>query len=388
MNLKRLLPILSIILLLSSCSKNDRVKITGTYHGHENEYLYLARVDIDVPILIDSIKVKRSGTFSIKFNSDQINYYNLGFNGTEFITLVAAPGEIINIDFTGSTLQDDYNITGSPESVKVQQLDKKLSETYSKLDSIQKIYSDAEGEPGFDTIGPALEESYFQVIKDQRMHNISFILANLTSFSSIKALYQRLEDGTYVLFYEKDLQYLKLVSDSLNAYYPKSKQAMALATNLESELNQMYSNRLSDLANNLEPTSLDAELPDINGKMIKLSSFRGKSYVLLSFWSAQSNECIANNLQMKEYYKMYHRDGLEIYQVNLDEDIEKWKRSVKFDELPWISVRDYENGFSKVAQTYNVQSIPSNYLISPEGEIIGKDLIGRTLQIKLSQIFD
>ncbi len=88
----------------------------------------------------------------------------------------------------------------------------------------------------------------------------------------------------------------------------------------------------------LPPAKLDPELKDIDGKRISLSSLKGK-YVLLTFWSFRSKECIVENLQFKEYYKKYKNKGFEIYQINLDESEQDWKKAVKFDELPWISTQ-------------------------------------------------
>ena len=48
---------------------------------------------------------------------------------------------------------------------------------------------------------------------------------------------------------------------------------------------------------------------DINGKRIAFSSLRGK-YVLLTFWSFKSKECIAENLQLKEFYKTVQQKGI------------------------------------------------------------------------------
>ena len=91
---------------------------------------------------------------------------------------------------------------------------------------------------------------------------------------------------------------------------------------------------------------------------------------------------------MKDLYRQYKNRGFEIYQVNLDQDIELWKRTVAFDELPWISVREDDPANATSLIRYNVTKVPANYLINPEGEIIAKDLFGRSMQIKLSQIFD
>jgi peroxiredoxin len=117
-----------------------------------------------------------------------------------------------------------------------------------------------------------------------------------------------------------------------------------------------------------------------------LSSLRGK-YVLLAFWSANSKDCIAENLQLKQFYKLYHRKGFEIYQINIDEDESHWKASVKYDELPWINTREDDPANPKIARLFNIRNVPSNYLFDPKGSIIGSNLHGRNLQIKLNQLF-
>ncbi len=87
---------------------------------------------------------------------------------------------------------------------------------------------------------------------------------------------------------------------------------------------------------------------------------KGK-YVLLTFWSVQSKDCIEENLQLKEIYKLYHKKGFEIYQINLDENEAAWRSAVKFDELPWINTREDDPKDPKNAILFNVKSLPSNY---------------------------
>ena len=89
-------------------------------------------------------------------------------------------------------------------------------------------------------------------------------------------------------------------------------------------MNQIYSTQIQQLASTLPPTKLDPDLKNISGNRVALSSLKGK-YVLLSFWSAKSQECIAENLQLKELYKLYNKKGFEIYQINLDENESDWE---------------------------------------------------------------
>ena len=381
--------LLSLLTVAISCNNSERIKISGTYNGSNPGSLYLSRVDIDRQILIDSVKPGRTGNFSFVLDSRQTDYYNLGFSNSKFITLIASPGDRIEISFKGEKLQDGYTIKGSTESEKVRVLDYRLANARSEMDSLRALYNNALIKDDPDTAFLiTLEKKYMAVVDTLRMKNIAFILDNLSSFSSIKALYQKIDDDTYVLYRERDLQFMKLVSDSLNVSYPGSRQTLALAANVEKEINAMYMNQLAAMAQTVEATLTDLALPSVNGDTIALSSFRGKSYILLSFWSVNSGESVSNNLILKEYYRKYHNKGFQIYQVNLDRDENLWKNAVRYDELPWISVRDYNEGLSPSASLFNISSVPSNYLIDMEGNIIGKNLFGKSLQIKLSQIFN
>jgi len=377
-----------MVLLLTGCAKREKITITGNYNGDDHDYIHLTLIDVHIPVFIDSARINRAGNFRISFEAKEPNFYNIGFDDSEFITLLANPSEHIGLTFKREKLQDEYEVSGSPESEKIRLLDIRLKETIRQLDSLQTAYKNASEQDDIEAAGSLLDKEYKKIVDKQRSHNIAFILDNLTSFSSIKALYQKIDEETYVLYQPRDVQFLKLVTDSLSKYYPDSRQVKALALNLDKELNALYINQLSTIVKDLEPSYLDVNLLDVNGNRISLSSLRGKYYVLLSFWAPQSNECVTNNLQMKEYYRMYHTKGFEIYQIDVGGDEELWKSAVNFDELPWISVREDDPSNPNTAITFNVASVPANYLLDPEGEFIGKNLFGRSLQIKLSQLFD
>jgi thiol-disulfide isomerase/thioredoxin len=141
------------------------------------------------------------------------------------------------------------------------------------------------------------------------------------------------------------------------------------------------------MSKNLPKIVLDPDLVDIAGKRVALSSLKGK-YVLLAFWSVQSKDCIEENLQFKELYKLYSKKGLEIYQINLDENETAWKAAVRYDELPWINTREDDPKNPKNAILFNVKIVPSNYLFDKESRIIASDLHGRALELKLEQLFN
>ena len=385
--MKKLVFFVLLALLAAGC-KNHNLVINGIYPYEGHDILYLKKVDLKNPVAVDSATINNSGKFRFKTTIDEPSFYTLGFDNNEFITIVAEPGDQINVEFKAKRLQNEYSVEGSVESEKIRKLDKKLGRTLLKLDSLTGEYNKIAGNDAEQEKATSLEKEYLDVLNEQRTFNIAFILDNLSSLSAIKALYQSIDENTFVLYKPRDLQYLKLVSDSLSKYYPDISLTKSLMSNLEEELNQMYADRITQAAEVADPVKLDANLKNIQGQRIRLSDVMENKYVLLSFWSAESRECISNNLFLKNVYSLYHNDGLEIYQVNLDANEETWRKSVNFDELPWINVREDDPSSPVTARIFNVTGVPANYLFDKEGNIIGKDLFGKSLKIKLSQIFD
>jgi thiol-disulfide isomerase/thioredoxin len=384
--MKRLFFLLFLALLAAGCKDKNSFTLNGIIKGETKKYIYLNKVDVNTPVLIDSAKITKKGSFRFKVKATETDFYQLGFSTANFITLLAEPGEKISITFDDNNLYEKHTISGSEGSLKLQSLDAALADTKKKLDSLTAVYNKASQEPGFDAKGPVLEEEFSTLIKAQRRKNIEFIINNINSLASIKALYQTITPETYVLYEPNDLQYLKIVSDSLSRHYPNSKHVQALSRDLNNELNKMYAEKIGAMANDLPQAKLDPVLKNMEGERIALSSLKGK-YVLLTFWSIRSKECIVENLQLKQFYKLYNKKGFEIYQINLDQNENDWRTAVKFDELPWISTREDDPLNPANAKLFNVNSLPANFLFDKEGKIIGSNLHDRNLQLKLEQLF-
>ena len=384
--MKRFLTVSISLILLAGCSNKNSIKIDGNFKNKSDNKIYLNRIDVDTYVKIDSVRIKNNGNFRFRVKTNEPDFYQIGVTDSDFMTILAKPGEKIRLSFNGKKLFENYEVQGSEGSKKIKMLDQTLAGTLRKIDSLKIIYSDAAKSPGFDKTGPIINEEYLKTIKEQRRKSIEFILGNLNSFAAIKALYQKLDDKTYVLYDQRDLQFLKLVSDSLNYHNPNSKQAKALKKDFEKEMNQMFMNQIEQVARNAPETKLDPNLKDMKGTRIALSSLKGK-VVLLTFWASASEESVAENINLKALYKTYKKRGFEIYQVDLDEKEDNWKKAVKYDELPWISVREDNPNNPVNARLYNVKTLPANYLYDKTGTIIGVNLHGKALQIKLVQLF-
>lgn len=378
--------ILMIAALAAGCRSKETVIVNGTIQNPKGDYLKMWRVDINKPQPLDSVKVRNNGRFRFTIPVSQPDFFQVGWSPNEFITLVLHPGDRVSLGFSGDLLHRDYTVSGSDDSEKVRLLESKLYETRRKLDTLRIAHDAVFDDPAGQVAADSIETRIVDVVTDQRNFSIDFILNNLNSLTSIMAIYQKFNEETYVLYETRDLQLMKLLTDTLTVKYPASQQVKAMAEDFKREFNNMKMRQFSRVVEGMEPTELNPSLTDINGRKIALSSLRGK-YVLVSFWSAASAECLSNNLELKELYKNYNRRGFEIYQISIDTDEERWRRAVRFDELPWISVREDDPSNLKYAYIYNVQSLPANYLYDRQGEIIGTNLFGRTLAIKLEQLF-
>jgi hypothetical protein len=383
--MKRFILIFFVAAAFTGCGRDDKVVIKGTFSNVREGVVYLDQSDVDKSIVIDSATIKR-GLFKFTTDFPGPEFLQIRFDKNDFVGLLAAPGEKIILDFGPAPLVMNYTVTGSPGSELIRRLDQHLFTTKVKLDSLTKIYTSLTDEE-LAARGAALEKAYVNTIDSQRKYNISFILENISSLAAIEALYQRIDENTYVLYQPRDLQFLKIVSDTLSVKYPLSRHVRALKENVTSELNQMYINRLVNMASNVKPAKPSPVLPDVTGKMISLSSLKGK-YVLVTFWVTTSENCITELPLLKSLYSLYHSKGLEIYQVSLDTDADRWKNAVKFEELPWICVREENPVNPAYAMSMHINQVPSNLLYDPNGNIINTNLFGRNLLIRMDQLFN
>ncbi len=72
--------------------------------------------------------------------------------------------------------------------------------------------------------------------------------------------------------------------------------------------------------------------------------------------------------------------------VSLDRDKNAWLNAIHADGLTWTHISDLKYWSNAVAQQFQIQSIPQNMLIGPDGKIVAKNLRGGVLQGYLSQL--
>lgn len=109
-------------------------------------------------------------------------------------------------------------------------------------------------------------------------------------------------------------------------------------------------------------------LTDINGDEVALSDFRGK-VVYLDFWASWCGPCMREMPFAKELKNRFEgEEDLVFLYVSVDDDEQAWRRTVEQHDIKGVHL-NVKGMRHDVAQSYNVQGVPSFFLIDREGVI-------------------
>ena len=119
-------------------------------------------------------------------------------------------------------------------------------------------------------------------------------------------------------------------------------------------------------------------LTDTSGKEFSTVSLKGR-YYLISFWSTYCSECFVFNDAIKKLKQKVSQGKIEVVSIAIDDQKELWESIIKKNNYNWIQLIDQQMWSGKAVNTLKVDSIPSNFFVSPSGMIIGKNIPAKDL---------
>ena len=372
------IPLIAIaaVMAFTSCQSN-KVNISGRFVGLDANMVYLEQSTPLEQAVIDSVALNEEGEFELKVANvaETPSLYYIRYNN-ERLPLLLSGGDDVTVSSAGNLLRN-YEVKGSLESELLQKFTRQYIEGAVAMNDIISKISSSEMD---DDSRKQMAQEYTRIKHETQRFQLGFIIENKANIAAVYALHQRLPNETNLFNGNSDIVYYRTVVEALEQSYPTTPYLAILRSQIARMDAQI--NLLSQVTESDFP---DIEMPDMFGKKQKLSALSGK-VILLHFWSAGLGNSNALNADLKEIYAKYREQGFEIFQVAVDTSKSAWVNAVQEQQLPWVSVSDLLGDSSPSVGIYNVQKLPTSYLIDRKGNIVGKDLFDEELETQIKKL--
>jgi thiol-disulfide isomerase/thioredoxin len=319
---------------------------------------------------VDHIKGKfdKNGDYKLKGKLPAQDYYVLRV-GTQHMNVILRNGSKIRINADGKNITAYHTITGSDETVALNEIIVELQRFNMVRDSaMAELQKHPEKQ---EEINKNFQQDYMRFTSYRQ----SFIAKNANSPALLPAMSTLDLDKEFAI-YEA---IVKQLSDGFSG-----------SPTIENVKQQFNEAKLKKASQNLLAPGKPAPnftQNDVNGKPLSLADLKGK-VVLIDFWASWCGPCRKENPNVVKLYEKYKDAGFTIMSVSLDKDKSNWLAAIEKDNLVWpYHVSDLKQWSNEVARLYQVSSIPFTVLVDKNGNIIDTKLRGVELEQALKTIF-
>ena len=385
------LALLVLTILTVACQPQvDRFTLNGQIVEADGKTLFLDHMGLDKVEVIDSVKLDAQGEFSFSpvAPKDCFDFYRLRIEN-KVINLSVDSTETVTVTASLPVMQIAYQVDGSDKSACLKDL------VMTQMELLQELRRVGRQNGGNDMNALELEiKETVDVYKSRIMTDYIFPapgspVAYYALFLSINGqmLFNPQTD-------RQDAKCIAAVATQMDMLYPDAmrtthlhnvalksmaKTSPARNNNVTEETIQQFESLI------VETGLIDIELPDYKGVIQKLSDQKGK-VILLDFTAYKSDYSGNYNLLLRTLYNKYAEQGFDIYQVSVDNDESYWMNTAT--NLPWICVRDESSVYSTYLKSYNVQQLPTVFLIDREGNITDRPEKTDELDDKIAKLLE
>ncbi|MFM2385489.1 MAG: hypothetical protein RL660_246 [Bacteroidota bacterium] len=369
---------------MQACN-NDSFKVKGKIANAPEQNFTLYHLG-NVMTAVDSGKVSSAGEFSFSGTATEPQLYKLSFEQGKDILLVL---EKDNATLTGDwqQLEANYELSGSKYTNEAKALLASIRQSMTDKNTLMILGKRFSNEKNVTQEKKVQED--LKNLQTKTEANL-MLCADTSKCLPVAAL------AAHLVQPQNNIDWLKKFYTQSLAKFPGSKYAQelynvqmpALAASAQEEpATTTSATPTTPKAPRTDGAVLapDFALTKLDGTAFTLSSMRGK-YVLVDFWASWCGPCRAENPNVVAAYQKFKGKNFDIVGVSLDDDKDAWQAAVTRDNLTWTHVSDLQKWASVVVRLYNLNSIPSNVLIDPDGYVIAKDLREEALHTKLQEV--